>query len=73
TRVHIYRAGEIQRDEYPHGTHSWAFERQAQHFVDCIIEDKELISSGADSYKDVVIVESMLKAAAEDRRIEIKF
>jgi len=73
TRVHIYRAGEIQRDEYQHGAHSWAFERQAQHFVDCIIEDKEPASDGADSYKDLVVVESMLKAADENRRIEMKF
>ncbi|MDH5439700.1 MAG: Gfo/Idh/MocA family oxidoreductase [Candidatus Bathyarchaeota archaeon] len=73
TRVHIYRAGQTQRDEYPHGTHSWAFERQAQHFIDCIIEDKEPVSGGADSCKDIVIVESMLKAAIQGKRIEMKF
>lgn len=73
TKLHIYRAGEIQRDESPHGAWSWPFEREAQHFVDCIVEDREPVSSGFDSYKDIVIVESMLKVAIEGRRIEIGF
>ena len=71
-QIHVYRAGKIQRDESPHGTWSWSFERQAQHFIDCIVEDKEPISSGFDSFKDIVIIESMLKAAIEGKRIEIK-
>jgi len=70
--VNIYRAGKIQRDELPHGTWSWSFERQARHFVDCIVEDKEPISSGFDSYKDIVIIESMLKSAVDGRRVETK-
>lgn len=72
-KVQVYRAGEVQRDETLHGTRSWAFERQAQHFIDCIIEDKEPISGGADSYRDIVIIESILKSAVEDRRMEIEF
>ena len=71
TEVQVYRAGEVQRDETLHGTWSWAFERQAQHFVDCVLEDKEPTSGGADSYRDIVIIESILKSAVENRRIEI--
>jgi len=72
-KVDIYRAGETQRDEFPHGSASYGFEREAQHFIDCIVDDKEPISSGADSYKDIVIIESMLKALIENKRIEIEF
>ncbi len=72
-KVHVYRAGSIQRDEYPHACWSWAFEREAEHFVECIVKDKEPISGGADSYKDIVIIESMIKSAIENKRIEIKY
>ncbi|RLI34875.1 hypothetical protein DRO55_05960 [Candidatus Bathyarchaeota archaeon] len=71
-KVHIYKAGKVQRDEYPHGAHSWSFERQAQHFVDCIIEDREPISNGADSYKDIAIIESIMKTAIKGTRTKIK-
>jgi len=70
--VQVYLAGRAQREERLHGMWSWAFERQAQHFIDCIVEDKEPISNGADSYKDIVIVESIIRAASEGRRIEIR-
>lgn len=72
-KVQIYRAGETQRDESPHGIWSWAFERQAQHFVDCIIADEEPVSSGADSYRDIAIIESILKATIEGRKKETEF
>ncbi|MEM2465644.1 MAG: hypothetical protein QXL85_08600, partial [Candidatus Bathyarchaeia archaeon] len=72
-KVHVYRAGKIQRDEYPHGSWVWSFERQAQHFIECIIEDKEPVSSGDDSYKDIVIAEAILKSAANRKRVEIEF
>lgn len=39
----------------------WAFKRQAEHFLDCIIEDKEPISNGADSLADVRILEEIFK------------
>jgi len=73
TKVHVYRAGNVQRDEFPHGAWSSPFERQAQHFVDCIAENKEPISSGLDSYKDIVIIESILRSAIEGRIVEIRF
>lgn len=72
-KVHVYRAGKTQIDEYLHGSWSWSFERQAQHFIDCIIEDKEPVSNGADSYKDIVILEALMKAIIENRRVEISF
>jgi predicted dehydrogenase len=72
-KVHIYRAGKIQTDEYPHGSRSWAFERQTQHFIDCIINDEKPISDGTDSYKDLVIVESLVKGTMENKRIEISY
>lgn len=72
-KVHVYRAGKIQRDEFLHGGWAWSFERQAQHFVDCIIEDKEPLSNGLDSYKDIVIVEDILKAMLNGKPEKIDF
>jgi len=73
TKVHVYRAGNVQRDEFLHGSWSWPFERQAQHFVDCVSENKEPVSNGLDSYKDIIIIESILKSAIEGRIKDIKF
>lgn len=39
----------------------WAFARQAEHFLDCIIEDKEPIAGPADSVHDVEILEDIFK------------
>ena len=72
-KVHVYRAGKTQRDEFPHGSWTWSFERQAQHFVECIIEDKEPLSNGLDSYKDIVIVEDILKAMLNGKPEKIDF
>jgi len=72
-KVQVYRAGKVQRDESPHAAWGWAFERQAQHFVDCIVEDIQPVSSGLDSYKDIVIVENMLKAVADGKKTSIEF
>jgi len=72
-RVHVYRAGKIQKDEFPHGAWAWSFERQAQHFIDCIIEDKEPLSNGLDSYKDIVIAEDILKAMLNGKPEKIDF
>jgi len=72
-KVHVYRAGKIQRDEFLHGAWIWAFERQAQHFIDCIIKDKEPLSDGLDSYKDIVIAEDILKTMLKGRPEKINF
>jgi predicted dehydrogenase len=72
-KVHIYRAGKTQTDEYPHGSWLWAFEQEAQHFVNCIIDDEKPVSDGADSYRDLVIVEALVKATMENKRIDICF
>jgi len=72
-KVHVYRAGKIRRDEFPHGSWAWSFEREAEHFVNCIIEDKEPLSNGLDSYKDIVIVEDVLKALLNEKPEKIDF
>lgn len=72
-KTHVYHAGKTQVDTFPHSTWTWSFQNQAQHFVDCIIEDKEPNSNGADSYRDIVIIESMLKSLMKDRRQIIEY
>ena len=39
----------------------WAFRRQAEHFLDCVIENKEPISNGASSLPDMEILESIFR------------
>jgi len=40
----------------------WSFMNEAKHFVDCVLEDKEPLSSGDDGAKDIAIAEEMYKA-----------
>jgi predicted dehydrogenase len=39
----------------------WAFKRQAEHFLDCIIEDKQPASNGADSVADMEILDAIFR------------
>lgn len=59
--VEVYKAGKIQEVQYPFSTWDWSFKRADEHFLDCIIEDKEPRSSGADSLKDMRLIEEIFK------------
>ncbi|MEW6357821.1 MAG: Gfo/Idh/MocA family oxidoreductase [Planctomycetota bacterium] len=41
--------------------YGWSFRREAQHFVDCVADDKDPLSSGEDSLKDMLLMEEMYK------------
>ena len=60
-RVEIYRAGQEQVMLQPQMNWTWAFRRQAQSFVNDIQNGTESISSGADSYLDVELIENFWK------------
>ena len=48
-KVEVYKGGKIQQLVQSYGAWDWSFKRCAEHFLDCIIEDREPISSGKDS------------------------
>ena len=58
-RVELYEAGTTQRISHPQAEWSWAFRRQAEHFVQCVAEDQEPLSSGRDSLRDMEILEAI--------------
>ncbi|NOZ22198.1 MAG: Gfo/Idh/MocA family oxidoreductase [Planctomycetes bacterium] len=41
--------------------YGWSFRREAEHFIDCVADDKEPLSSGEDSLKDMLLLEEMYK------------
>jgi len=59
--VEIYRAGSVQTYTRPAAGWDWSFRRSAEHFIDCILNDKTPISSGEDSMVDIRIVEEAFK------------
>lgn len=72
-KVEVYKAGKIQREEKPHGSWRWSFEAEAEHFIDCIRRDQTPVSDGYDSYKDLVIVEAILKSMGERKTVNLRF
>jgi predicted dehydrogenase len=39
----------------------WAFQRQADHFIECVGERKEPISSGRDTLEDMRVMEDIFR------------
>jgi predicted dehydrogenase len=64
-QVRVYRDSEMMELSQPMGDWDWAFRRQAQHFVDCILSRSQLRSSGADGVHDLRLVEDIFRKAVE--------
>ena len=60
-RVEVYKAGRTQEVIHPYSPWDWSFRRASEHFLDCILEDREPISSGKDSLEDIRIMEEIFK------------
>ena len=56
-RVSVYRAGDIQQHSQPQAPWDWAFRRANAHFVECIGSGAQVRSSGADSIRDLELLE----------------
>jgi len=50
----------------------WSFQRQADHFIECILKKHEPISNGADSIKDIAIGQAWYRSYLEQKRIIIE-
>jgi len=51
--------GNTFRVETLPGKWSRCFAEEAGHFIDCVVDDKEPISSGVDGLKDLILMEEM--------------
>jgi len=62
-RVEIYLGGEVQSFEYPmpKDRWSWAYKREAEHFVRAVLRDEPVLSSGRDTLTDVRLFEEIYR------------
>jgi predicted dehydrogenase len=58
--VEIFRNGRLER---PQPGWAWSFQREADHFIECVLNNKESRSSGRDSAKDIALMEEIYKAS----------
>lgn len=59
-------------EEYPNLGYSWSFQREVDHFIDCIVNENVPLSSGADSIKDIVVAEAWYRCFKESRAVTIE-
>jgi predicted dehydrogenase len=60
--VEIFRNGRL---EQPQPGWAWSFQREADHFIECVLNNKESRSSGRDSAKDIAVMEEIYKASLQ--------
>ncbi len=60
-KVTVYRGGEAPEVRQPIGPWTWAFENEARHFLECVREGREPLSSGRDSLRDLEIMEDIAR------------
>jgi predicted dehydrogenase len=60
-QVEVYRMGDTKEISYPIAAWEWAFKRQADHFVECVLTGHEPRSSGSDSVMDMRASESVFR------------
>ena len=58
--VEVFRNGQLER---PHPGWGWSFQREAEHFIDCVLSGKEGNSSGRDSARDIALIGEIYKAS----------
>jgi len=61
--VEVYRGGDVQAVETRQGKPYWAFRAQADHFVECLKEDKQPRTHGEDCLEDMRLMEEVFKKA----------
>ena len=59
--VEIYRAGEVAEYRHPVPPWSWAYRREAEFFVDAVINNKPFRSSAEDTLTDVRLFEEVFR------------
>jgi predicted dehydrogenase len=59
--VEIYYAGTIQKKITPYINWSWAFRRQAEYFVNDILDNKLMRNSAEEGFKEIQLAEAIWK------------
>jgi len=63
--VEIYRAGDVQEHIHPVPSWSWAYRREAEHFVDAVRDKRPFRSGAEDTLTDVRLFEEVFKIRAK--------
>lgn len=61
--VEVYYGGQTQQTKSMRGAPQWAFQRQADHFVECLIEDLPFFADGEDCLEDMRLMEDVFRKA----------
>jgi predicted dehydrogenase len=69
--IELYAAGKMQEVRRPLCDWTWAFRRQAQAFVSCVLEGRDTLSPGADAIEDVDLVEEMWRLQMRSRNARL--
>jgi len=69
--VEVYRAGKIQEftRPVPKPTWTWSYKREAEHFIQCLMDEREFRSSGEDTMTDVRIFEDISRIFLNQRGV----
>ncbi len=59
--VEVYEGEEKRLYRRPVASWGWSFEREAQHFIECVSQDREPLTNGKDSVKDIALIEELYK------------
>ncbi|MBM4043609.1 MAG: Gfo/Idh/MocA family oxidoreductase [Planctomycetes bacterium] len=59
-RVTCFR-GDTQQTLVEDGPPQWAFRREAEHFLDCVLTGKETLSPGSEALRDVALTEAIFR------------
>ncbi len=65
--VELYIAGEQPNIVKPQSNWTWAFKRQAEAFVDYVLERSETLTSGEDALEDLRLIEKMWRMQIEKK------
>jgi len=68
TKIEIYEGEEVRTFKEQWAEWGWSFEREAQHFIDCIEKGEEPLTSGEDSINDVALIENIYRKFLEERK-----
>ena len=60
-QVEIYEAGKYQTVQRPQAEWDWSFRREDEHFLDCVLENREPLTSARDSKRDVELMEEIFR------------
>jgi len=67
-QVEIYRGGEPRSFQYPVAPFSWSYQREAEHFVECLQTGQPFRSSAEDTFTDVRLFEEIFRLRVKELR-----